>query len=139
VEIKLADDVPHPMPLNLGDEAVRRRPGPTALKAFRRIMDIWQTPANDARRRLGLAQETDLDIVDPERLSEEQMLRISCLIGTYKALHICFGEELSDEWVRLPNTGAMFAGRSPIAYMAEGGFDALRQVRRLVDARSVGN
>lgn len=122
-----------------GDEAVRRRLGPTALTVFRRIMEIWQAPGKEARQLLGLAPETDLDSVDSERLGEEQLLRISYLLGIYKALQIYWGEGLADQWVRLANMDAMFGGRSPLAYMAGGGLDALRNVRDLLKAWCVGN
>lgn len=127
-----------PKAVDLGDETARRRLGPTGWNAFRRMMRIWQAPEEAARRLLGLTPETDLD-VDPTRLGEEQMLRISYLLGIYKALHIYFGEELADQWVRLPNTGALFGGRPPLACMTEGGLEALRNVRRLVDAWAAGN
>lgn len=127
------------IPPDLSDEAVRRRLGPAGWTAFRRIMSIWQAPEETSRRLLGLAPETDLDRVDPTRLGEEQMLRISYLLGIYKGLHIYFGEELADQWVRRPNTGAMFGGRPPLACMDEGGLEALRNVRRLLDAWVAGN
>ena len=78
-------------------------------------------------------------MVDPKRLGEEQMLRISYLLGIYKALHIYWGKAIADEWIRRPNSGAMFGGRSPLAFMADGGMYALRDVRRLLDAWCVGN
>lgn len=124
---------------DLSDQAVRRRLGPAGWTAFRRILSIWQAPEETSRRLLGLAPETNLDSVDPERLSEEQMLRISYLIGIYKGLHILLNDPLSDEWVRRPNDDGMFGGQAPVEYMAGGGIAALRNVRRMIDARCAGN
>jgi len=134
----LAGEHPQRLP-DFGDEAVRRRLGPAALEFFTRIMRIWQAPGIESRQLLGLAPGTKIENLDPEMLSEEQLLRISCLIGIYKALHICSGEALADRWVGLRNTNVLFAGRSPLEYMAQGGLDALRKVRKLVDARRAGN
>jgi hypothetical protein len=121
-------------PPDVGDEAVRRSLGPTALEFFIRIMHVWQVPIIESRQLLGVAQGTRIENLKLGKLSEEQFLRISYLIGIYQALHICRGEKLADRWVGCRNTNVMFAGRSPLEYMARGGLDAMSNVRRLVDA-----
>lgn len=126
-------------PADLGDEAVRRQLGPVAWKAAGRLMSIWRVPAEESRQLLGLATGTSLDDLDSAQPSEELMLRISCLIGIYKGLHILHRDQLADEWVRLPNANVLFGGRTPLTYMIHGGIDALRNVRRLIDARCAGN
>lgn len=63
----------------------------------------------------------------------------SPICSIYKALHIYWGEELADKWVGLPNTDPMFGGRSPLAHIADGGLDALRNLRKLLDAWCVGH
>lgn len=124
---------------DLGDEAVRRRLGPTAWKACHRLMEIWQVPAEQFLQLLDLPVGVSLDDVDPAQLSEEQMLRMAALIRIYEGLHILHCDELADEWVRLPNTNVMFGGITPLAYMLQGGIGAVRNVRRLIDARCAGN
>ena len=124
---------------DLRDEAVRRRLGPTGLTGFRSIMEIWGATGEEARQLLGLAEGTSLDDLDPERLSEEQMVRISYLIGIYKALHTYLGDEVADRWISLENGDARFGERRPLSYMAEGGVDALREVRGMLDAWCAGN
>lgn len=123
---------------DFGDEAVRRRFGPSALTLFRRLMEVWQLSGEDARQLLALAPGTNLADLDTERLGEEQLLRISFVLGIYKSLHIVHGDELADRWVRLPNTNAMFGGQTPLACMTGGGIDTLRNVRRLLDGRAQG-
>jgi hypothetical protein len=127
-----------PLP-DFGDTAVRRRLGPSALTLFRRIAEELQVPNENARQLLGLAAGTDLDKIDPDRLSEDQMLRISYLIGIYEALHRVHGDPLADEWVRLPNTNAIFGGETPLAYMFRGGTDALQKLRRYLEGRTQGH
>ena len=97
----LASNVTSSILPDFSDEAVRRRLGPSALELFRRVMDIWQVPGEESRQLLALEPETDLDDLDPARLSEEQLLRISYLLGIYKALHIVHSDELADCWVPL--------------------------------------
>ena len=76
---------------------------------------------------------------DPRRvLDVDRITRISFLVGIYKALHILYGDKLADEWVRLPNSNALFAGRTPLQFMLSGGLLAMQSVRQLLDARRGG-
>jgi hypothetical protein len=75
----------------------------------------------------------------PERvLDADTLLRVSYLVGIFKALHVLHGEALADRWVRLPNTNPIFGGDPPLAYMRRGGIPAMQTVRRLLDARRGG-
>ena len=47
-------------------------------------------------------------------------------------------DKLADEWVRLPNSNAIFTGRTPLACMMAGGLLAMQTVRKLLDARRGG-
>ena len=71
-------------------------------------------------------------------LEPDKLLRISYLIGIFKALNILHAQKLADEWVRLPNTNLIFGGMTPLAYMVRGGVPAIQTVRRLLDARRGG-
>ena len=102
-------------------------------------MEIWQVPSEDARRLLALPPRIRTVDVNPTQLGEEEMFRISYFLGIYKALHILFGNDLADSWVKLPNTNVMFGGQTPLAYMIAGGVGAMRNVRKLLDARCAGN
>ena len=76
---------------------------------------------------------------NPERVLEvDRITRISYLVGIYKALYILYGDKLADEWVQLPNTNAIFGGRTPLDYMMAGGLLAMQTVRKLLDARRGG-
>lgn len=123
----------------LGDAAVRRLLGSGGMKVFRNIMKAWGAAEAEERRLLGLAPETRLDELDPERLTEEQMVRISYVIGIYNALQVYWKGELADRWVGLPNREPMFGDQAPLAYMAQGGLEAMRNVRRVLDAWCAGN
>jgi hypothetical protein len=66
------------------------------------------------------------------------LLRVSYLIGIFKALNILYSEKLADSWVGLANSNRIFGGQTPLAYMIKGGLPALQTVRRLLDARRGG-
>jgi hypothetical protein len=66
-------------------------------------------------------------------------MRISYLIGIYKALHTVHGAALADEWVQLPNTNAIFGGQPPLTYIIRRGIDALHDIRKLLDGCAEGN
>lgn len=69
-----------------------------------------------------------------QKLTQDTLLRISLVIGIYKARHIYFGEACADRWVTLGNRGSMFAGTAPIEYMIHQGQPGMFQVRRMLDA-----
>jgi len=132
-----------PSPLvDLTSPAARERLSPSALKAFLRLMDRWRVRDNDARTLLGgvsngpfyaMKKQGAARVLDADRL-----LRISYLVGIFKALNILHSRALADAWVRLPNTNRIFGGSTPLAYMLKGGVPAMQTVRRLLDARRGG-
>ena len=132
-----------PAPLvDLGSKRERERLSPSALKAFFNIADRWQLRDEDARHLLGgvtngpyyeMKKNPQDRVLDADRL-----LRISYMVGIFKALNILHGRPLADAWVQLPNTNRIFAGSTPLAYMIKGGTPAMQTVRRLLDARRGG-
>ena len=71
-------------------------------------------------------------------LDPDMLARISYLIGIFKSLNILYSQRLADQWMRLPNTNPIFAGRTPLGYILHGGQQAMEIVRRLLDARRGG-
>jgi len=132
-----------PSPLvDLSSKGERERLSPSALKAFFNIMDQWGVRDEDARMLLGGVTNGPYYEMkkDPASrvLDTDKLLRVSYLVGIFKALNILHSERLADEWVRLPNTNRIFGGVTPIAYMTTGGTPAMQVVRRLLDARRGG-
>jgi hypothetical protein len=131
-----------PSPLvNLTLRGERERLSPSALKTFFQIMGRWKVRDEDARALLGGVSNGPYYQMkkDPNRVLEaDTLLRVSYLVGIFKALHILHSDALADEWVRLPNTNRLFAGQSPLAFMLAGGLPAMQTVRRLLDARRGG-
>jgi hypothetical protein len=132
-----------PSPLvDLTSAAARERLSASALKAFFRVMDRWRVRDEDARALLGgvtngpfyeMKKQPASRVLDADKL-----LRISYLIGIFKALNILHGRALADEWMQLPNTNRIFAGSTPLAYVLKGGVTAMQTLRRLLDSRRGG-
>jgi hypothetical protein len=132
-----------PSPLiDLQSRAERERLSSGALKAFFNIMDRWQVRDEDARQLLGGVTNGPYYEMkkDPQgrTLEGDRLMRISYLVGIFKALNILHSETLADEWVRLPNSNRIFGGATPLAFMLQGGLPAMQTVRRLLDARRGG-
>jgi hypothetical protein len=127
--------------VDLNKRAERERLSASALAGMFRLMEAWKVRDDDARELLGgLSSSTFYEWKKkPQRVLEvDRITRISYLLGIYKSLHILYGDKLADEWIHLPNTNAIFQGRTPLAYMLAGGLLAMQTVRRLLDARRGG-
>jgi hypothetical protein len=131
-----------PSPLvDLNEKDARARLSPSALKAFFNIMAHWQVRDEDARALLGGVSNGPFYEMkkNPDRvLDTDKLLRISYLVGIFKALNILYSQKLADAWVQRPNSNRIFGGLSALSYMIKGGVPALQVVRRLLDARRGG-
>jgi len=127
--------------VDLNSRLERERLSQSALKGFFRLAGAWKLRDDDARELLGgLSSSSFYDWKkNPDRVLEvDRITRISYLLGIYKSLHILYGDQLADEWIHLPNTNPVFAGRSPLVHMLGGGLLAMQNVRKLLDARRGG-
>ena len=115
----------------------RARLTPAALAGKRQLAERWDFSRGEAAALLGVSEST-WDRIRGERwtqsLSQDQLMRVSALVGLFKGLHLLFADGMADRWPRLPNAGALFANRTPIAAMIEGGIPLMLEVRRHVDA-----
>ena len=123
---------------DLTDPKVREQLSAAAIKAFVKIAAKWGLTESQARGLLGGIASSTFHAWKTEprkqKLTQDTLLRISLVIGIYKALHIYFGEQWADRWVRLGNRGPMFAGNAPIEYMIRQGQPGMLQVRRMLDS-----
>ena len=131
-----------PSPLaDLTTKAERERLSPSAVRAFFNVVARWSVRDEDAKLLLGGISNGPYYAMkkDPDRvLDSDRLLRISYLIGIFKALNILYSRKLADAWIRLPNSNRIFGGQPPLAYMIRGGLPAMQTVRRLLDARRGG-
>jgi uncharacterized protein (DUF2384 family) len=119
----------------------RTRLSRAAIKGLIGIADHWNLRDEDTRALLGGMSSGSfygLKGRSNRALDEDQLTRISLLIGIFKALNILYSQKLADSWMSLPNTNPMFGGQSPLTYMKRGGIPAIMRVRQLLDARRGG-
>jgi len=79
---------------DLADPATRARLSPAAIVAFFSIVDKWQLRNEDAMAMLGGISHGRYFELKRHRkglLSQDELTRISLLIGIFKALNILFG------------------------------------------------
>jgi hypothetical protein len=129
-------------PVNLASKDERARLSASALQGFFRLAKRWSLRDADAKQLLGgitngpyyeMKSHPEGRVLDPDTL-----LRISYLLGIFKALNSLHGQPLADEWMTLSNSNRIFGGGTPLGYMIRGGLPAMSTVRRLLDARQAG-
>jgi predicted DNA-binding protein (UPF0251 family) len=117
-------------------ETDRDRLTPTALKAVQRLANKWKLTGNEAAALLGVSPSTWDRVVQGKvkKLTQDQMTRVSALVGIFKGLHLLFVNDMADRWPSLRNRGPLFNNQSPVELMIDGGIPAMLDVRRHVDA-----
>lgn len=127
--------------IDLSSKETRNRLTPAAIKGLVGLASHWNLRDEDTRILLGGMSNGSyyaLKSRGQRTLDEDQITRISLLVGIYKALNILYSPKLADAWMTLPNTNPMFGGDSPLQYVKKGGIPALMRVRQLLDARRGG-
>jgi len=122
---------------NFAAEGDRQRLSPTALRAALSLAEKWMLKGPQIAALLGVSPST-WDRMSAGKweksLSQDQLTRISALVGVFKGLHLLFADAMADRWVRLPNKGALFDNRAPLEAMIDGGIPTMLDVRRHVDS-----
>ncbi len=117
--------------------ADRERLSPAALEAMRRLAEAWHLTGDEAATLLGVSVSTWDRIRAGTRkggLSQDQLMRVSALIGLFKGLHLLFVDDMADRWPRLRNGGPLFSNLTPVEAMMQGGIPRMLDIRRYVDA-----
>lgn len=124
-------------PQTFAAENDRERLTATAIRAIKKIADHWKLKGHEASSLLGVSPST-WDRMSAgtweSSFSQDQLTRVSAIVGVFKGLHLLFADGMADRWVRLPNKGPLFGDHSPIDVMIEGGIPMMLDVRRHVDA-----
>ncbi len=115
----------------------RARLTPSSLVALRALAQAWGLTGPEAAVLLGVS-ESSWDRIKAGTwrgvLSQDQMMRVSALIGSFKALHLLFADDMADRWVRLRNSGPLFRNLTPLEAMAERGIPGMIEIRQHLDA-----
>ena len=119
----------------------RERLSHSAIDGFFAIMERWRLPIERAGDLLGGMPRSSVYKLRAAggTLRQDELTRISYIVGIYKALRILLPDELADDWVSRPNDNLLFGGQSPLEYMVRAGIPGLQQVRSLVDAARGGH
>jgi uncharacterized protein (DUF2384 family) len=124
-------------PQNFAAESDRARLSPIAIRAVKGVADHWALKGSEIAALLGVSASTWDRMSSGSwegALSQDQLTRISAVVGVFKGLHLLFADEMADRWIRLRNKGPLFESRTPIEAMIEGGIPMMLDVRRHVDA-----
>jgi uncharacterized protein (DUF2384 family) len=108
-----------------------------AVKAMARVFKFWRVSGDEAARLVGVSPRTWSRMKKDEwagSLSKDQRLRASAIVGLYKGLHLYFGDNLADKWVKMVNTGPLFRGVAPLDFMLAGTVMDIIATRQYVDA-----
>lgn len=119
------------------DAGDRTRLSGTASKAFVLLAAQWGLSNPEAAALLGVSQSTWERTKRGDRsepLTQDQLTRVSALVGTFKGLHLLFADAMADRWPQLRNNGPLFGNKRPIDAMIEGGIPRMLEVRRYIDA-----
>lgn len=122
--------------------ANRRRVSGPGLRTFLTVAKEWGLSEGERLAILGYPGRSTYHAWVQRARGEEgltlpvdTLLRISALLGVYKALKILFlseGEAL--RWLNSPNAGPLFGGQRPRDLLTCGTQDGLMQLRRFLDA-----
>lgn len=126
---------------DLTDPSARKRLSPAAIEAILKIADKWALKSDDAMRLLGGISNGRYFELKKKRkgvLTQDELTRVSLLIGIFKALNILFSERLANQWVLRPNSNPMFKNQPPLLFLIQGGMPGMLAVRRLLDSRRGG-
>jgi len=130
-------DSRHSSPQTFASEHDRARLTVAALMALRNLARVWKLTGGETAALVGIS-ETTWDRIKAggwkQTLSQDQMMRISAMIGIFKGLHLLFADDMADRWVRLRNSGPLFSNLTPIEAMVERGIPGMIEIRQYVDA-----
>jgi len=134
-------DSPVDVTPDLSRPETRKRLTKSSIKGFFAVIDKWQISNRQAGELLGGVPRSTVQrwrsVAPP--LRQDELTRISYVVGIYKALHSLLPNTLADRWVTQPNDHLLFHRQAPLDYMVREGIPGLRQVRSLLDASSGGH
>jgi hypothetical protein len=126
-------------PADLGSASDRARLTPAAVQGMQLVASAWRLTVEQTCALLGevpVSTWYSWAARPPRDLGLDRLTRVSYLLGIHQALHVLYPDSpLADEWMRRPNTNAVFGGRPPLDVVLHGGIAAMDRTRALLDAR----
>lgn len=116
--------------------------GAAGIRVFFNIANAWKLSTAEQMAILGLRSRTTLIAWRKGTvgaLSPDTLERLSYVFGIYKALEILLPSgDAADAWIRKPNSGPIFGGRSALERLNAGKVADLFLVRQYLDAQRGG-
>ena len=111
-----------------------------ALQAFFNISKSWGLSVIEERTLLGSPPESTFfkwkADKSEQRLSKDELDRISYLLGIYKDLNILLPSiRAANEWIHKPNNAPIFNGQSALDRMMAGSMIDLADIRRYLSTQ----
>ena len=118
----------------------RVRLSQSAVDGVFRIAELWGISPETVGELLGGVPRSSVYKLKTAAgvLRQDELTRISYLVGIYKALHILLPDDLADRWMTRPNDYFLFAGQSPLEFVLRMGIPGLHQVRSYLDSARGG-
>jgi uncharacterized protein (DUF2384 family) len=118
----------------------RERLSQSAVDGLFAITDKWRLSQEKTGELLGGVPRSTLYKLKTAAgtLRQDELTRISYIVGIYKALHILLPEEWANRWMTQPNDNILFGGQTPIEYVIRNGIPGFHEVRSLLDAARGG-
>lgn len=130
----LSHGIRFPHSADLSHRPTRERLSQSAFEGFLRITEQWGLSADARCGLLGMQKSTLYRLQTGAGIrSQDELTRISYLVGIYKALHLLFPSSLADGWMLRPNDNLLFRGGLPIDFLVRKGIPGFQQVRGLLD------
>lgn len=125
------------LPPDFSDQATVERLSVAAVKLVAEIASAWKLTIEQTCTLMGGINHSTytrrLRAPDKVRLSVDELMRASYLLGIYRALHVLYSGTLPDAWMQIPNTNPLFHGITPLDYVMHQGIVGLADVRELLD------
>ncbi len=126
---------------DLTNPAVRERLSCAAIEGVLKIAEKWNLKSEEVMALLGgisNGRYYDLKRTHKGILTQDELTRVSLLIGIFRALNTLFHEKLADQWISRRNSNPMFNNAPPLLRMIELGIPGMMAVRRLLESRVNG-
>jgi uncharacterized protein (DUF2384 family) len=119
---------------DLSKRTTRERLSQSAIDGFISIADRWSLTIDERCGLLGVERSTLHRLrTGAGTRSQDELTRVSYIVGMYKALHLLFPADLANEWVKRPNINLLFGGSRPLDFLLRTGIPGFHQVRSLLD------
>ena len=109
------------------------------FQIFLNIAQLWKLSVNEQINLLGLNSNYKYYNwkKDPNPiLPSETIIRISYILGIYKALKILLpNNSAANEWVKCPNSEPLFKGKTALRIMMSGDINDLAFIRKYLDSQ----